>query len=122
MAAKTNQPNREELLDMAENAARKGQKDGARVMFRQVLNQDKRNERAMMWLARLAKTQDERRQWLQRVLTVNPNNDAARAALEKIQYAQRASDNRTLVTFGVVAVALIAVTALIFIVLSALAR
>ena len=43
------QPNREQLLQMAINSAKSGNRDGARMMLRQVLSEDKRNERAMMW-------------------------------------------------------------------------
>src|SRR5664279_448836 len=96
-------PNREELLQMAISAARGGNKRPARLMFEQVLKQDKDNERAMMWLAKLAESNAERREWLTRVLNVNPNNDTARNALKKMAYKRSARDNRTLLTFGVLA-------------------
>jgi cytochrome c-type biogenesis protein CcmH/NrfG len=113
----SNQPDREELLDMAITAAKQGQKQGARVMLRQVLNQDKRNERAMMWLARLATNEKERKQWLSRVLMVNPDNDTARDALEKMDYQNQAESNRLLIVLGVVVgVMIILVIAVIIIV------
>jgi cytochrome c-type biogenesis protein CcmH/NrfG len=102
-----NQPNREELLQLAIRAAKAGQKDGARVMFRQILQQDKRNERAMMWMAKLSSSQKERTQWLNRVLSVNPDNSAARDALNKMQYKESASQNRTLVLFGIITAAIV---------------
>jgi hypothetical protein len=119
MVSQTNQPNREELLQMAENAAKGGQKDGARVMFRRVLDQDKRNERAMMWLARLAKTQKERKQWLTRVVAVNPDNKAAKSALQKMQYKRAAKENRTLLIFGVAVAVLIIIAVILVIAASA---
>ena len=113
----SNQPDREELLDMAITAAKQGQKQGARVMLRQVLNQDKRNERAMMWLARLATNEKERNQWHSRVLMVNPDNDTARDALEKMDYQNQAESNRLLIVLGVVVgVMIILVIAVIIIV------
>lgn len=113
----SNQPDREELLNMAITAAKQGQKQGARVMLRQVLNQDKRNERAMMWLARLATNEKERKQWLSRVLMVNPDNDTARDALEKMDYQNQAESNRLLIVLGVVVgVMIILVIAVIIIV------
>lgn len=115
------QPNREELLQMGIRAAKSGNNDGARLFFEQVLNQDKRNERAMMWMAKLsASDRAERKKWLERVLEVNPDNDGARDALKKIAYRRSASENRTLLMFGVVAGVLVvlAVVVVIFLLLS----
>jgi Tfp pilus assembly protein PilF len=107
MSKISNQPNREELLQMAIRTAKAGNKDGARVMLRQVLSEDKRNERAMIWMAHVAQTQGERKQWLQRVLEVNPDNDQARSTLKRFAYKSSARQNRTLLIFGVVAGVLI---------------
>ena len=94
--------NNEELLQMAIRAAKSGQKDGARVMFRQVYDRNRRNETAMMWLARLSRTPQERREWLQRILENNPENEAAQKAIKQIAYKRAASDNRTIILFGAV--------------------
>ena len=101
------QPNREELLQMAIRTAKAGNREGARVMLRQVLSEEKRNERAMMWMAKIATNKGERRQWLERALDINPENSQARSALKKMQYRRSARENRTLVIFGVVVVVLI---------------
>lgn len=100
-------PNREQLLRMGITAANAGNAESARTIFEQILSEDKSNERAMMWMAKLADTKAERKQWLSRVLAINPNNDAAREALRKMSYSRAASENRTLLIFGVVAVVLI---------------
>jgi Tfp pilus assembly protein PilF len=108
-------PNREELLQLATRAAQSGNRESARVMFRQVLSEDRRNERAMLWLAKLASTKTERRQWLNRVLVVNPNQPVAKEALRRMEYKSRARDNRVIVIFGVVAVIMIvAVVAIVY--------
>jgi thioredoxin-like negative regulator of GroEL len=96
------QPNREQLLQMAINTAKAGNKDGARVMLRQVLSEDKRNERAMLWMAQIARNAKERRQWLVRVLDVNPDNEQARKQLKRMDYQTSAQQNRVLLIFGVV--------------------
>jgi cytochrome c-type biogenesis protein CcmH/NrfG len=96
------QPNREQLLQMAINSVKSGNRDGARMMLRQVLSEDKRNERAMMWMANIARSKAERRQWLERVLDVNPDHDQAQALVNKMQYRASAQQNRTLLIFGVV--------------------
>jgi hypothetical protein len=108
--------NNEELLQLAIRAARSGQTDGARVMLRQVYTNDRRNETAMLWLAKTARTQKERRQWLDRTLQVNPNNQAAQNALKRMTYRKAASENRTLLLFGAVAVVMIVVVIAIIVV------
>ncbi len=112
------QPNREEMLQMGIRAAKAGNKDGARTLFEQVLSQDKRNERAMMWMAKLAENKVERKKWLDRVLTVNPDNQGARDALKKIAYTRSAKENRTLLIFGMVAGVLIVLAVVIVIAIS----
>lgn len=115
-------PNREELLQMAIRAAQAGNTTAARVMFRKVLSEDKTNERAMMWMAKLADTKTERKQWLSRALTVNPNNEVARETLKRMNYKRSARENRTLLIFGVVAGVLIVLGAVIFLVLPILTQ
>jgi thioredoxin-like negative regulator of GroEL len=112
------QPNREELLQMGIRAAKAGNRDGARTLFEQVLNQDKRNERAMMWMAKIADTKAERKKWLDRVLTVNPDNQGAKDALKKIAYTRSAKENRTLLIFGMVAGVLVVLGIVIILALS----
>jgi thioredoxin-like negative regulator of GroEL len=107
-------PNREQLLQMAVNTAKSGNKEGARVMLRQIINEDRRNERAMLWLARIARSNSERRQWLERVLDVNPDNEQARKQKRKIEYRDSAQQNRTLLIFGVVAGVLIVLGIVVF--------
>jgi hypothetical protein len=110
------QPNREELLQMGIRAAKDGNNDGARIFFEQVLGQDKRNERAMMWMAKIATdNKAERKKWLEKTLEVNPDNLQARDALKKMAYVRSATENRTLLTFGMVAGVLI-VLALVMII------
>jgi hypothetical protein len=99
-------PNREQMLQFAIRAAKENNPDSALMMFRQVLESDPDNERAMMWMAKLSKTAAERQQWLKRVVDLNPENEAARAALKKLNYRTASRDNRVLIIFGVVAVML----------------
>ena len=106
-ASESQAPNREELLRMAITTAKAGNKKAARLMLEQVLKEDKNNERAMMWMASISTDKAEKREWLMRVLRVNPNNEQARDALKKMAYKRSVGDNRTLLTFGVVAGVLI---------------
>ena len=110
------QPNREELLQMGIRAAKDGNSDGARIFFEQVLNQDKRNERAMMWMAKIATdNKAERKKWLEKTLEANPDNLQARDALKKMAYVRSATENRTLLMFGMV-VGVLIVLALVIVV------
>jgi len=91
-----NAPNREQLLNMAINSAKKGQKKGARMMLQKVLTEDKRNERAMLWMAKLASNDKDKRKWLDRILDVNPDNQTAIEAIEKMEYEAAADRNKAL--------------------------
>jgi thioredoxin-like negative regulator of GroEL len=107
-------PNREQLLQMAITSARAGNKDGARMMLRQILSEDRRNERALLWMAKVARNAQERRQWLERVLDVNPDNEQASQQLRKMAYRTSARQNRTLLIFGVIVGVLIVLLLVVF--------
>lgn len=111
--------NREELLQLAIRTAKEGNPQGARVIFQQVLAQDKRNERALVWMASLTKDKKERRQYLRRVLRVSPRNAAARQELERMDRMEKARSNRTLIYGGLVVLA--AVLLIVLVVLFAIA-
>ncbi len=114
----SNAPNREELLLMAIDAAKAGQKEGARMMLRKILAEDKRNERALMWMAKLSDSKAEQTQWLQKALAINPDNTIARQSLDRMRYSGAARDNRTLIIFGVVAAVLVVLLLVIFLVIA----
>ena len=104
--------NREELLQLAIRTA-KANPQGARVMFQQVLAQDSRNERALLWMASLSKQKAERRKYLQRALRVNPRSSAARRELERLDQMEKARSNRTLIYGGLVIVVAILLIVLV---------
>lgn len=110
-------PNREDLLQLAISAAKRGDKESARMMFNQILAEDKNNERALMWMAKLADSRDEMAIWLNRTLAVNPNNQTAIDTLAKMKNKSSARDNRLLVLFGVIVGVLIVLLLIVLIVL-----
>jgi cytochrome c-type biogenesis protein CcmH/NrfG len=116
-ASPDNTPNIEELFNMAVEAAKQGQRKGARVMFRQILEKDKRNVRAMMYMAKLAATDQERIAWLEKMLEVKPGYEPAEAMLSKLRLDKAASRNRRMFRLGIGAyvVAVVLVAALIMI-------
>lgn len=107
-------PNREDLIQLAIAAAKRGDKDSARMMFNQILAEDPTNERAMMWMAKLSDNRDDMAIWLNRVLAVNPNNQIALDALAKMKTKSSARDNRVLVLFGMVVGVLVILLLLVF--------
>ncbi|MFC1960105.1 hypothetical protein ACFLYO_05305 [Chloroflexota bacterium] len=77
------QPDLEELLSQGVAAARAGDKEQARSLFEAVVAQDNANEKGWYFLAMVAADNDDRIEYLQKVLTINPDNARALAALEK---------------------------------------
>jgi len=106
----------EELLQLAIRAVKSRQRDGARVMLRQLLARDRRNESAMLWLAKIARNPTERAKWLARVLEVNAENEAAQRALDRMRYQQAAVENRMLMVFGSASVVMLILTIFIIVV------
>jgi thioredoxin-like negative regulator of GroEL len=100
MASKS--PNKDQLYRMGVEAAKKGQKQPARMMFQQVLQQDKRHLQAMMWMAKVAATPEERAQWLRRVLKLDPKNANAKKALGKMETRDEATRNKRFFRIGAV--------------------
>jgi len=107
-------PNREEMLKMGIRSYKQGNREGAKMLFQQVLQQDPRNERAMLWMAKLAKTPAERRTWLKRVVEYNPDNETARKALEKLQERREESEGTKALTYGSLAVGALLFLILVF--------
>ncbi|PJF22728.1 MAG: hypothetical protein CUN56_04545 [Phototrophicales bacterium] len=112
------QANNEELLNLAIRAAKSGNKEGARVMLRQVYSRDRRNITAMLWLAKIARNTKERIQWLERILQQDPSHAVAQQTLQRIYYKQQAAENRQLLLFGIVAVFMIVTVIAMYVIVS----
>jgi hypothetical protein len=95
-----NSPNLENLLQMGVNAAKNGNKEGARLFFQQVLEQDKRNERAWLWMASIADNEIDKRRYLETVLKINPNNNTARKHLGSLNSAVTNTESASM-RFGI---------------------
>ncbi|HVO43151.1 MAG TPA: hypothetical protein VMT34_11025 [Aggregatilineales bacterium] len=85
-------PNLEEFMQLGIRTAKDGNMDNARVIFQKVLDSDKHNERAWLWMAYVAENDTKRRQYLETVLRLNPNNlsahkylDAMDAAVDRVE-------------------------------------
>lgn len=97
----TSSLNREELFNLAVEAVNQGNKQSARVMFRKILSEDKRNTRAMLWLAKIAGSEKERVMWLNKILDVDPRHEAATNALSKMKRKGVVERNQLLLRVGV---------------------
>jgi hypothetical protein len=97
----TNTPNLEQLLQIGIQTARKGNKSSARVIFQQILDADKTNERAWLWMAAIAETSEDRLRYLRAVLRINPSNATALRELEKMKRKQ-VSSNTQVIRYGMI--------------------
>ena len=74
----------QQLLKTGIEAAQSGNRIIARHILEQVVSKDPINEMGWLWLASVVDTVEERRESLQKVLSINPNNERARQALSKL--------------------------------------
>ncbi len=118
MVEETQPTDPEELLNIGIQAAKAGNKATARVIFQQILDQDRKNERALLWMGSVAETPEERIRYLRAVLRINPRNKTAQKYLAKLEQASSESDRR-LVKYGLIAAG-VAVVILIVVVIAAI--
>lgn len=102
MARDDNEPTLEDLMQLGIQAARQGNRTNARLLFQQVLDADKHNERAWLWMAHIADTYEERLRFLQTVLQINPHNQVARKQLERIRRKHETA-NTLAIRYGLIA-------------------
>lgn len=120
MANFENQPNKEDLIRMGTQAVRNGQRQPARMMFEQVLEQDADNVRAMLWIAKLSDDPEERTHWLERVLEVDPQNRTALKVLDRMEEGESADRNKLYLQLAVGAYVVLLPFIMLFIVIPAM--
>ncbi len=77
------------LLRQGIELARANNRAAAREKFERVVELDENNEKGWMWLASVVDSEDERRVCLANVLHINPSNEKARQALDKLNQRQK---------------------------------
>jgi tetratricopeptide (TPR) repeat protein len=103
-------PNLENLLQLGIKSAKEGNRDSAKLMLQQVLDADKKNDRAWYWMAYIATDKSKRIQYLENALKANPRNQLAQRALKKISTKRSVQEQRLLVS-GIVMVLVILIIA-----------
>ncbi len=91
----------QQLLREGIETARSGSKAAARALFEQVVELDENNERGWYWLASVVESDEERRVCLGNVLVINPNNEKARALMDKLEARKREQEAEEEVIPGV---------------------
>ena len=77
-------PDTTELLQQGTALAKAGQREEARSILMQVVEQDERNESAWLWLSGVVDSDDDKAVALENVLTLNPDNEWARRGLQML--------------------------------------
>jgi Flp pilus assembly protein TadD len=104
-------PNLEQLLQLGIRTAREGNRQGAKMMFERVLATNSTDERAWLWLASIAKDEEDTegaKRYLETVLKINPNNAVAQNALATLEGTRARGESRTL-RFGLAVVAVLVI-------------
>ena len=75
----------DDLLKQGIAALKAGHRDVARSLLAQAVEQDKHNETAWLWLSGAMDTDEERYACLEKVLEINPDNEAAKRGMVLLQ-------------------------------------
>jgi len=73
------------LVQRGIDAVKDERKDFARQCFEQALEHEAENEMAWLWMASVAESDEEKTACFEKVLSVNPDNEAARESLKSLQ-------------------------------------
>lgn len=121
-SGESNVPNLEDLLRLGITTAKAGNKEGARVIFQQVIANDKRNERAWLWLASVEDSPIERRRILQTVLEMNPNNANAKKLLAAMDNVVANSEKQSMMLGIRILIGLVVLIAIVAVVVLLISR
>ena len=80
----------DDLLKQAITTLNAGRKKEARRLLVEIVERDRHNEMAWLWLSGAVDTDEERRACLENVLAINPSNGIAQRGLEALR--KRSSD------------------------------
>ena len=75
----------ESIMQLGIDAAREGNVEEARNLFRLLTRQEPNNAQAWLWLAGVLESRDDRIAAVERALEIEPNNDLARKTMQRLQ-------------------------------------
>ena len=90
------------------------------MIFQQVLDIDKQNERAWFWMASVVDDPAERMRCLQTVLRINPNNARAQQEYDRIVKRQQSGNSQVLIYGGIILAILLVLVIFVVVVVVAL--
>jgi Tfp pilus assembly protein PilF len=99
----------DELVTVGVQALKAGNKETARAIFQQALDQDKTNERALFYMASVVPTLEEKQRYLRAVLKVNPKNEKAKGLLRRLEATSTERDSQTLRTGLIIAMTMVVI-------------
>ena len=84
----------DEKLKQGMAAVKAGRKKEARDILFDVLEQDEENEQAWLWMSGAVETDQQRRTCLEKVLHLNPENEAAKRGIASLARSNTALPSR----------------------------
>lgn len=90
-----NQEHIDRLLVDGITAAKKGENDRAHELLLTVIEVDKENEQAWLWLSGVVDSDEDRQICLENVLLINPDSAAAKRGLERLGFTEGPARNLT---------------------------
>jgi hypothetical protein len=73
-----------DLFEQAVSYIKAGDLENGKKMLIQVLQQNPKDENAWLWMSRCVPTIEQKKECFKRALSINPNNEMARKAMEKL--------------------------------------
>jgi tetratricopeptide (TPR) repeat protein len=83
----------DELLQKAIGLVQVGNKSGAIMILKEIVTKDPKNENAWLWLASCFDKPENKIRCLQKVLKINPNNQRAKQALDRLTLSEPSLDD-----------------------------
>lgn len=105
-----NSPNLEDLLQIAATTLKSGNRQSAQVLIQQVIEADKHNDRAWVMMAYTTADPVERQRYLRTALRLNPENKAAKRALEKMENTRTKAESQAMY-YGMIGLVIVLVLA-----------
>lgn len=105
----------EQMLQLAIQTYRSGNRENAKMLLRQVHQRDRHNTSALLWLAKISRHPQERMHWLERLLEIDPEHETAQKTIKRIRYRRAAAENKVLLQLGSITAIMLIMTLIMWI-------